>query len=279
MKFAKLTHTHHPDEGHWNLILESKEDIHNYFEHEVKRSGLAFWEMWKKAKDYNDISHFIPRSPAITAGTGYSILMLSKEREISLVEACGIQDKFLIGKYLNMIKMIDAGYSIRTSASGGYCPMDTFFTVLDERPCSPTELTEYLLNPSVDLEKKDLNLSFDKHCIVLENQNVLSDEMYSRITQWGSAQIITHFKDRIQNYTFEEIYKLFDDWIKKQYSAYLLAETTMIDIEQFMNLKKVLEKVMENNYGRTLYINLLIHDIEKREQISTNVENIKIKFL
>lgn len=250
-------------EKHWNLILESVQDVQQYFEASSSLSAHQFIDVWEKMKGKNGFQqtwpHFFDQRThqGSIAGALVSITMKAEQQgKVSLVEACEIHDKLLYVKLQNMLKIVIQGKSIRVASKGGYSIFDEFYQTHEQADCSEKDMREFLM--SYDSVK--MSLFFKRPIVVIENESVLSDRMskHFRYIDNQTHHFVYNFKYRTENWTYEEFFKLFDEAVKNGTHT-IMAETSLYDIKQFGALAKVAKNVMTANPTSKLTIKLLIN--------------------
>lgn len=262
MKLALISYAKLKGEKHWNLILESVEDVQTYFDASSSVGASQFLDVWQEMKKGHDSSHTVNQRvhQSSVVGAAMTIAIRATEKPVTLVDACAIHDKLLYAKFMNMLKFITVlGQKIRVNSKGGYSAFDDMFQTHEELEIDEKQMREFLI-ASDDFKCK---LSLSKPIIVLENDSIISDELHKKIEYNGLGlnyndwEPIMNFKFRTENWTFEDFFELFDKAVKNGLHT-IIAETTLYQEEQFGRMTKILKKVMQNNPGKTLSVKLLL---------------------
>jgi hypothetical protein len=286
MKFALISFAA-PLKGdkHWNLILETVEDVKTYFEASSAISASQFWDLWCSMKKGTDVGHSFNarRHQNSVYGAGIALQMQAeKEGEVSLVEACEIHDRLLYRKLQSMLNIILSGSAIRLHSKGGYSHFDDFFQTHEELECDEKQMREYLASE----DNAKFTLSFSKSMVIIENQSMISDELYRKLhspSDWrayDNYEKVLNFKYRTENWTAAEFITLFNDAIQNGLHT-IIAETTLYDTEQFAKLTQILKRVMTDNPSKTLEAKLLIQgDVTLLEKYTSDLPgNLKVTLL
>lgn len=247
MKFVRITHTFTPDEaGHWNLCIETPEDLMVYKEIDGNRNALSAWGFWgrakRAAKKGYDVFH--------TSQGDYGINRLMAHRlhyagkDTTLFDYCSQVDEILIGKYHNMMRMLIDGEHVRTVWQGGYSPMSSF-VIKEEATCDSASLALYLSTGRID-ESVEIN----KGIVVFENSDVLSDNLIEfcyRKYGWRGVQRICNLRAHTMGWGFKDYYEFFRKGFENGLHTIIL-ETTMQDEQQFSSIRSVVRKVMDKDF-------------------------------
>lgn len=260
MKLALISYANLKGDKHWNLILETAEDVQIYFDASSKLGIQQFIDIWTELKGGQTWPHYFNERihQASVKGALTMVSMKAEQAgECSLVDACEINDKLLFNKLRSMRKMIENGEQIRVSSKGGYSGFDEMYQTHEEMECTEKQMREYLL--AKDGMKFDLAIS--RNIIIIENESMVSDVLDRKIRNelkihYSDYEPVLNFKYRTDNWTAAEFYKLFDDAVKNGLHT-IIVETSINDKQQFESMAELLKKVMGNNPNKSLEVKIL----------------------
>lgn len=264
------------DEPHWNLCLETTEDVEIYTQISHKLSALHFWEVWGSLKKGHNIAHATThgKTPSTTFVAAMEVVKKAEEGEISLIEACNIHDKVVIDKSINLLKLINEGHKIKVTTLGGYCQLDEYFNIIAEEIINENQLKNYLTSG----QKPKFDLVIDSECVVIENQISISEEVY-RLVKNNTYEVICNFKYRTEGWTRNDFYSLFAKAIDNKLKV-IVAETSLYDKKQFQLLASVLIELMDNKQHKELLVKILVADKEEMKKLIPKLpENLKLELL
>jgi hypothetical protein len=278
MKLALISYAKLKGDKYWNLILETQDDVQEYFEASFQLGAKQFLDVWVALKGGQTWPHYVDQRihQASVSGAMKMISMKAEETgECSLVEACEINDKLLLSRLKSMINLVSNGEKIRVSSKGGYSIFDDFYQTHQEVECSEKQMREYLMSK----DGIKFELEFSSPIIIIENESIISDQLYRKIESIKGFETIFDFKYRTENWTAEEFYKLFNDAVKKGLHT-IIAETSINDEKQFESLAELLKKVMMNNSEKELEVKILTSNTKLLEKHTQNLPgNLKLTVL
>lgn len=276
MKLVKLTYAPplKSEESHWNLLLENMSDVTMYIEAagpKFAESAIEFWDLAKKHGD--KVDHYTDRENGVHQ-LG-QIKYYTHFKELSIVDYCNHMDTILEGKFKNISAIVMNGKSIRMNSAGGYSPMSDMFQVIESRECDKHQLLNFLSSGINSLKKPKLEIK--RPWLIIENSHATSDELFRFSRDLTRNEFIPdyilNFESETVLYDYDDFYKLFSDGLKNGWHT-LIVETTLIKRHQFEKVKKIIEKVMEDNSDKSLIVYILKNG--DFNDIVTDVSNIHI---
>ena len=280
IKYAKLKEPENND-GSWSLVLESKQDVINYFNLISNKISKDSFEFWIKAKKGNDpttltyISHQrLPNNLTHEIAYQYILSKVEQNNEITFFDYCNNMSSVYAQKYKNMLSIINDNNPVIINEAGGYCPLDDFFKSTEEI-CSPDIKTikSYLSGEHKIFNEK--NISINENTIVIENDSIISIELLTLIQclNVNNYYILNEFELKTLGYNKNDYFKMFDNAINNGLKEIIL-ETTLIKKTQFENLKSIVESVLIKNPEKKLKVHILRNGFD--HQIKTTVKNIEV---
>ncbi len=265
-----------------HILLENMQDLEDFisFDSAVRsKQAASFWIGFKSQKfrdtPMNYACHEVESSNTMASLMAHSMEL--SEKGTSLVEYCTKADKFLQDKYLTMGNHIRSGRPIRVNDKGGYCPIYLETDLDDAIDCVNVEDKEQTRN-FILTGTLEYSMVITSPTIVIEN----GEKVYSIVDNYkkvsGDAtevQIFCKFKYYTILWKDEDYYYFFLNGIRKGLST-IVAKSTLQDLSQINQLKKVLEVIMEKFPEKTLNVYL---DVSNKKGVQTSLPNIVIHYL
>ena len=289
MKLAKISYapTTESSDCHWNLILESRNDVLNYFEYESakhSRAAMDFWFLALKRENQNDghanidrLSHFIGGD----SNSGYRAAalhilqtrLLGDDNGLTIQKYCFETDKLISNKFSFMISLINNG-PIKVNMVGGYSRYDNNYFEFESIDCDQSKMIQYLSgknfldNGIVDIKNKTL---------VIENDNKIEDKVLKFLTKKkleSDYYLMNNFRDVLADKkTFEKtILNAINNGLEN-----LVVMTTLTDKSQFEDYRGVFESILKTKPNKTVIFYLIRNGFQ--DKIKTKLNNFPIKLI
>ena len=278
MRLVKLTYSWNSDnKGHWNLLLENKQDIIDYFELSSKKFSKDIVNFWFKAKETPTLSRLghevIPTNPAHSLAYHYisSVVNGTKNEVLTVQDYYQEMNKIQLRKLQNMLSIIDAGNIVRVNAIEGYSPFDETFKILEETELTFLQLISYLNGEHDFLNKSIFEINSD--ILIIENETIISFELLNLIKQLGinKYQLLKDFETVTFGYSEKDFIGMFSQGIENGLHTIIL-ETTLIKRKQFNQLKSLIENLMKTKFqNKNLTVRILRNGFNK--VITTEIKN------
>lgn len=257
----------------YHLILETSEDVDEYFEAYLPIHSDRAVNIWKsQATSWRPFSH-MPRTPehtmAWTAAEKIASDGDTKTMKITMPLFLDQMDRWQAQKYSTMKRMIREGSKIRMNAAGGYSTLTNTFRLTDDHIeytgikqlkswLAGNNLTDHCNYPIIKTSK-----------LILENDMELPRELYNWLEEkWGSGwnwsgnkdvTVIKEFYLKTRDLNYKEWFNFFDTAIKNGLTE-IYTYTTLRDEEQVNQVKRMLNKVMKTHPDKKLEVHILLAD-------------------
>lgn len=282
MKFAKIKNAKLKNsEGILFLILESKQDVidyFNFFSNKISEDSLDFWIKAKKGNNQTltYISHQrVPNNLTHEIAYRYIESKTTKNNEVTFFDYCRHINSLYIEKYKNMLTIINDNNSIIVNELGGYCPFDDFFISIEEIFNPDIETIKSFLLGKLKIASNEEILLINDETIVIENDSFISMNLLTLIQSFGikNYYILNDFETKTLGYNKKDFYHMFNNALKNGLKEIFL-ETTLIKKNQFKILKSIVESVLIKNPKKKLKVHILRNGFN--HNIKSKVKNIEI---
>lgn len=293
MKLANLTHDwiKTDERAHWNLIIEDFSDLHRYIKFERERFTDGAATIWDKAKktenrskdgslNFNNLYHVIDKKDNSQC-IGYHQMMyhvgMNKSGEVSVKDYSTRMDNVFYNKINVMLRTLSQGREIRVCKNGSYSFMNGFRVIKEIKNITNIQMIAYLNGEEKFM--KGAVPEINTKCLVIENDNVVPSGVFDLINKMGIEQsditYLINFKEETNGFEKEDYVNMFTQAISGGLEQ-IIFETTMIDMDQFMGLKAIIESIMLNFLHHSLQVCMMT---DATLDIDTKANNVHLTIL